>query len=204
MNPKEAKSGGGSTLRERRRNPRVPRRDPGRVQRFGEAQEHECRLENLSLGGAVIRCRPPFPPGSVLRLVVGAPDSAALRRHLTRVVWVRGIPEPGVHHVGVQFVEWREVFQERRGHARRELKVFVRYRGVSRDAFDREEQHGMLEDLSEGGLSLLVHRCYPGGAEMEVQVPKTAAGPARTVRAKIVRVQPATLGRWLVGARILS
>jgi len=204
MNPKEASTGGGSTLRERRQTRRIPRRDPARVQLFGDATEHECRLENLSPGGASIRCRPPFPPGSVLRLVVGAPDAAAVRRHLARVVWVHGIPEPGVHDVGVRFVEWCDVFEERRSHARRELKVFVRYRGVSRDAYDRDEQHGMLEDASEAGLGLIVHRPYPPGSELEVQVPKTALGPARTVRAKVVRVQTSTLGRWLVGACLRS
>jgi c-di-GMP-binding flagellar brake protein YcgR len=187
--------------RERRRHRRVTRKESIRILKIGDRDEFEGRLENYSPGGAVVRCRPAYAAGSVVKLVIASGVEGMERSLIGRVVWARGIPEPGIHHVGLEFVEWGEVFEERRAHPRRDLKLFVSYRCLAKEQFDWGARNAMTENLSAGGVALIAEREYPAGTLLEVRVPKTPVGPERVARARVVRTDVATLGRWLNAAR---
>lgn len=65
--------------------------------------ELQGKTENMSAGGAFIRCSQPLPPGERFQLVLRVPIGSPL--HLAaEVVWSRGPDQEGPTGMGVRFV----------------------------------------------------------------------------------------------------
>jgi hypothetical protein len=192
----------GAASPERRRHRRVPREIEAKITALGELLSEPCQVHNQSAGGAVIRSKRPITVGSIVRLDILDPGSGAGRRQMARVAWARSIPS-GIE-AGLRYVEWKEVGKERRRHPRRDLGVFIQYRVVSKGAAMPDFVPAMLQTISPGGLSFSTGQAALIGAIVQIKLPETPLGPARTLRAKVLRVN--SIGgrdRWVVAARVL-
>lgn len=187
---------------ERRKHRRVPREIEAKVTALGELLSDPCQVHNQSAGGAVIRTKRPVTVGSIVRLDIVDPLSGAGRRQMARVIWAQSIPS-GIE-AGLKYVDWKEVGKERRRHPRRDLGVFIQYRAVSKGASIPEFVPAMLQTISPGGLSFSTSQAALIGSVLQIKLPKTALGEARTIRAKVLRVS--SLGgrdRWTVAAKVV-
>src|SRR5262245_46076468 len=57
----------------------------------------------------------------------------------------------------------------------------------------------MVQDVSAGGLGMLLARRFEAGTVLTIEFAATATTPARSVAVKVVRVRPEALGHWVHG-----
>jgi hypothetical protein len=94
----------------------------------------------------------------------------------------------------------------RRREERWEREILVNYRCISEGPMsDENDQLGMLQNVSDSGLELLVRRKYPDGSLLQIRFPATDYGPPRSMVARVV-----WLGRsdtpefWRAGGEFVS
>jgi hypothetical protein len=155
--------------------------------------------------GLVLLSKRPFPVGtqvevklpdrSVQGVVASAsePDDAGD----VRLAVAAGLPEEEPAVVSL-------ISDEKRGHPRKAVKIFVKYRcvskGVNRDINDRV---GVVTDIAKVGLRIKALREYVPGTILELQVAENALGPGpkRTLYAKVVwRAKAEKEGEFTHGA----
>jgi hypothetical protein len=121
-----------------------------------------------------------LPDGSVQGVVTSAtePDETGDVRMAVRV----GLPE-------AEPAAFSLISDEKRGYPRKAVKLFVKYRcvskGVNRDINDRV---GVVTDIAKVGVRIKAVREYVPGTILEIRVAENALGPGpkRTLYAKIV------------------
>src|SRR5205823_4514922 len=62
----------------------------------------------------------------------------------------------------------------------------------------------VVRDVSAGGVGILLARRFEPGTELHIELPPGAASPARTLRARVVRVRAEKLGHWAHGCAFLT
>lgn len=60
-----------------------------------------------------------------------------------------------------------------------------------------------IEDISEGGLSLVLRRRFEPGTGLAIELPATASSPASTVLVRVVHVRQHA-GAWMLGCAFVS
>ena len=67
-----------------------------------------------------------------------------------------------------------------------------------------ESVPALLEDVSNGGLGLVVRRCYEPGRVLAVSWQHPLHGPKRTLLAQVVHCRNEGGGNWVVGCALAS
>jgi len=199
MDSKRLPAGG-----DRRRISRVPKEIDAKISALDDPDGTACKVHNMSAEGAVVRAKDPVPVGGIVRLDILDPDTGVGRRLTARVMWAKATAETGTE-AGLKFVEWRDVTKERRRSPRRDVGAFIQYRYLESSLSGGGFLPGMLQSVSEGGLSFSSAQACLNGSLLEVKLPKTPLGPAKTIRAKVLRVQPfGGRDRWLIAAKLVN
>jgi hypothetical protein len=70
-------------------------------------------------------------------------------------------------------------------------------------ALSAEEEHwpAVLQDVSRGGIGLLLARRFEPGTVLTIEVRLPGSRRARQLRAKVARIEARELGHWLLGCR---
>ncbi len=199
MDSKRLPTGG-----DRRRAARVPKEVDAKIAALDDPEGSSCKVHNMSAEGAVIRAKAPVAVGGIVRLDILDPETGAGRRLTARVMWAKAVGGDGTE-AGLKFVEWRDVTQERRRSPRRDVGAFLQYRYLESALSGGGFLPGMLQSVSEGGLSFSTAQACLAGSLLEVKLPKTPLGPAKTIRAKVLRVRPfGGRDRWLIAAKLVN
>ena len=91
---------------------------------------------------------------------------------------------------------------ERRASPRRPCLREVACQAVR--AAKEESVPALLEDVSDGGLGLVVRRCYEPGRVLAVSWQHPPHGPKRTLLAQVVHSRNEGDGNWVVGCALAS
>jgi len=185
-----------------------------------EADDRVATIANISKGGLGIASRKFYPPGTVLRLAFPESSMGPARTLYASVVRSGPSPTGSGYELALQFVRAPDAApteppaprpkvaaqdpgtgRERRRHLRWDQHILLKYRCVSEGIlFDVEPRVGALENVSDGGLVLSVKREYPDGTLLEVRLPDTPVGFARTATIRTLWTRPHDKpAKWLVG-----
>lgn len=183
-------------------------------------------IENISQGGLLVVAKSGYPAGMILRLAF--PESALGPAQELYGELVRpAAPHPsGGYALALRFVAAptpespspsppvsaapsRPAVRsppmsggDRRRSIRWAKQILVKYRYLSDGILrDIDPRVGILHNVSAGGLVLTVRRELPLGGLLEIHLPDTPLGPARTASATVVwsRECDGKPGQWLAG-----
>lgn len=174
-----------------------------------DGAEQSGWILNISRGGAVVASRVPHIEGRIVVLAFPESPLGAARDVHAKVVWSKRAQTGSGYEMGVQFVRapsGASSRAEKRRHPRWQNRILVKYRCVSEGyLLEVDERSGMLENFSKCGVLLSVLRQYPEGTLLELKLPETPIGPARTAWVKIVRLEAADKpGRWIVAGEFVA